>query len=272
MSDATNLAGLPGWLFCPADRPDRYQKAADAADVVILDLEDAVRPADKDDARKALLDVRLDPKSTVVRVNPGGTTDQRRDLEAISHTDYTQLMLAKAESPAQVLELDGFQVVALVETPLGVIKASDIAQADNVVGMMWGAEDLIASIGGGSSRKFNGSYRDVARHARASVLLAASAYGRFALDAVHLDIKDVEGLTDEARDAAASGFSGTVCIHPTQVDVVRTAFRPTESQIGWAQRVLAAAQGERGVFSFEGKMVDSPVLRHAEQLCARAGL
>ena len=92
-----------------------------------------------------------------------------------------------------------------------------------------------------------------------------------AIDAVHLDIGDLDGLRGEATDAAASGFVATACIHPSQVAVVRDAYRPTEEELAWAHRVLAAAADARGVFSFEGRMVDSPVLRHAEHIVDRAG-
>ena len=145
------------------------------------------------------------------------------------------------------------------------------ARAVGTVALMWGAEDLVATLGGNSSRQADGTYRDVARHVRSTILLAASAFGRIALDAVHLDIGDTEGLQVEAHDAVAVGFHGTVCIHPTQIPVVRNAYRPSEEKLDWARRVLAAAQTERGVFAFEGQMVDSPVLKHAEMLVRRAG-
>lgn len=207
-------AAGPGWLFCPADRPERFAKAAAAADVVILDLEDGVAEAQKPAARNALRDTPLDPERTVVRINAGGTADQARDLEALAGTAYTTVMLPKAESAAQVIELAPRDVIALVETARGAVCAAEIAAADPTVGMMWGAEDLIATLGGSSSRRADGAYRDVARHVRSTILLAASAFGRLALDAVHLDILDVEGLQEEARDAAAVGFDVTVCIPP----------------------------------------------------------
>src|ERR1700755_2091930 len=92
----------PQWLFCPPDRPDRYAKAAAAADVVILDLEDAVAPADKDAARQALQETTLDPDRTVVRINAGDPTD---DLRALHGTPYQRVMLPKAEIPPDVLAL-----------------------------------------------------------------------------------------------------------------------------------------------------------------------
>lgn len=261
----------PAWLFCPADRPARFEKAAAAADVVILDLEDGVAGPDRPAARKALQQTPLDPARTVVRINAAGTQDQARDLDALAGTSYTTVMLSKTESAEQVTALAPRDVVALIETPRGAVFARDIAAAPGTIAMMWGAEDLVATLGGSSSRRSDGGYRDVARHVRSTVLLAASAFGRIALDAVHLDIPDLAGLEAEALDAVAVGFDVTVCIHPSQIPVVRKAYRPTEEKIAWAQRLLAAAQTEHGVFAFEGQMVDSPVFKHAEQILRRAG-
>ncbi|MEE6137916.1 CoA ester lyase [Mycobacterium sp. 050128] len=267
-----NLAAAgPGWLFCPADRPERFAKAAAAADVVILDLEDGVAQADKPAARKALQDTPLDPERTVVRINAADTEEYSRDLEALKATPYTTVMLSKTESAAQVTALAPLEVIALLETPRGAVFATEIAAAPGTVALMWGAEDLVAALGGSSSRTPDGTYRDVARHVRSTALLTASAFGLAVLDAVHLDIGDLDGLRAEAEDAVALGFAGTVCIHPTQIPVVRNAFRPTEEKLDWARRVLAAARGERGVFAFEGQMVDSPVLKHAAALVRRAG-
>ena len=262
----------PAWLFCPSDRPDRFAKAASLADIVIIDLEDGVGPADKATARTALMDNRLDPGRTVVRVNSFGSAEHALDLTILARSHYRTVMLAKTESAHQVTSLAPLTVVALIETPRGVVHASEIAGADNTVAMMWGAEDLIAGLGGISSRDTAGGYRDVARHARSTVLLAAVSCGRYAIDAVHLEIADLAGLSIEASDAAASGFSATACIHPTQIAVVRQAFRPSPADILWATEVLKAAQSAAGVFVFQGRMVDAPLLRHATTIVARAQL
>lgn len=261
----------PGWLFCPADRPERFAKAAAAADVVILDLEDGVAAADRPAARTALKDNPLDPQRTVVRINASGTDDHARDLDVLADTAYTTVMLSKTESAAQVDALAPRDVIALVETPRGALFAAEIAAAERAVGLMWGAEDLVAAMGGSSSRRPDGNYRDVARHVRSKALLAAATFNLFALDAVHLDIRDLDGLQAEAIDGVAVGFDATVCIHPSQVAVVRKAYRPTDEKLVWARRVLQASKTERGVFAFEGQMVDSPVLRHAESALRRAG-
>jgi citrate lyase subunit beta/citryl-CoA lyase len=251
------------WLFCPADRPERFGKAADRADVVILDLEDGVGPADRGSARAALLTHRLDPARTVVRINPVGTPDHDLDLDALRQTDYRTVMLAKTESGEQAASLAPLRVIALCETPIGIIQAASIAAVDGVDALMWGAEDLVAALGGQSSRDAGGRYRDVARHARSTVLLAAAAGGKKAIDSVYLDISDLDGLAAEASDAVASGFAAKASIHPTQVPVVRQAFRPSPELVAWARRVLDAARTQPGVFALDGQMVDEPVLRHA---------
>ena len=256
----------PAFLFCPADRPERYQKAAAASDYVILDLEDGVSAGDRVLAREALVASALDPDRTIVRVNPVASSDHHLDMTALANTPYHTVMLAKTESAEQVESLAPRNVVALCETAKGVREAYLIAEAGPTVGLMWGAEDLIASLGGKSSRGDTGRYRDVARFARAQVLLAAGTSGRFAIDAVHLDIGDLEGLEEEARDAVACGFSGTACIHPTQAAVVRRAYRPTEKEISWAHRIVDAAVTAKGVFAFEGQMVDAPLLQHAHTI------
>ena len=260
----------PGWLFCPADRPDRYHKAADAADVVILDLEDAVASADKEAARVALIDTPLDPANTVVRVNPVGTPEHELDLRALSQTAYTTVMLPKSESGEQVYGLAPLEVIALIETPLGAVNVAACARADNAVGVMWGSEDLFAALGGTANRRADGSLRDVAQHVRSASLLAAKAYARLALDSVFLDIKDLDGLRAEVDDGVAVGFDAKVAIHPSQVPVIRAGFTPDDEQLTWARRVLAAAEDQRGVFELDGVMVDMPVLRRAARIVGRA--
>jgi citrate lyase subunit beta / citryl-CoA lyase len=262
----------PALLFCPADRPDRYAKAAERADAVILDLEDAVAPADKAAAREALVSHPLDPATTIVRVNAFATEDFELDLAALARTDYRSVMLAKATSADGIEALWAYDVIALCETAAGVLAAGEIAAADHVVALMWGAEDLVASIGGTSSRHADGSYRDVAKHARSAVLLAAAAHDTAAIDSVFLDIPNQSGLAIEATDAVASGFAATACIHPSQVAIIRSAYAPTRAEVADAQAILEAAVTERGVFTFNGRMVDEPVLRHARTVLARASV
>jgi citrate lyase subunit beta / citryl-CoA lyase len=260
----------PAWLFCPADRHERFEKAAAAADVVILDLEDGVAAKDREAARTALIETPLDPDRTVVRINPSATADHQLDLEALSRTPYTTVMLAKTEDAQQVHDLAPLDVVVLIETPLGALAVSESARMDNALALMWGAEDLFAVLGGTANRHADGTYRDVAKHVRSQTLLAAKAYGRMALDSVYLNIKDLDGLGREVEDAVAVGFDAKVAIHPSQVAVIRAGYAPTPDQVEWARHVLSAARDERGVFQFEGLMVDAPVLRRAERIVAFA--
>ncbi|NEN07669.1 CoA ester lyase [Diaminobutyricibacter tongyongensis] len=261
----------PALLFCPADRSDRYAKAAISADAVILDLEDAVAPLRKEYARECLVASRLDPAGIIVRINPVGTPDYQLDLEALAETHYRHLMLAKTERPSQIDELHGlgFSVTALCETAAGVQNAPKIAYHPAVAALMWGAEDLLASMGGRSSRLPTGNYRDVAREARSRILIAAHAAGKLAIDAVYLDIPDLDGLAKEAEDAAASGFAATACVHPTQIETVRSAYAPTDAEVVWATSVLEASHAQQGVFQLRGQMVDEPLLRQARTVLVK---
>lgn len=269
MSSAFALG--PALLFCPADRPERYASALTKADAAIIDLEDAVLPAAKSAARRALIDADLDPERAIVRVNGTASDEFAADLAALAETRIRTVMIAKAEDAAALDAFGGrYDLIGLCETARGVQAAPALAQHPDVVALMWGAEDLVASLGGTSSRAADGGYRDIARVARAQVLLAAGAAGIGAIDAVHLDIEDEDGLGREAADAAASGFRASACIHPRQVAVIREAYRPDPPLVAWAQSVLNAAEGERGVFRFEGRMIDEPVLRHARAVLQRA--
>lgn len=268
----TDLGVGPALLFCPADRPDRFAGAAARSDGIVLDLEDAVAPARKTAARGALIDANLDPDRVIVRVNPVETEAHAADMATLSQTDFRTIMVAKAESRGRLRRIDArFRVIALCETARGISVVDRIAALDNVIAVMWGAEDLIASLGGTSSRKPHGRYRDVARAARARVLLEAGAQGKAAIDAVHPDVGDLKGLRRDAADAAASGFAASACIHPGQVETIRAAYRPAPAEIEWAREVLAAGRPRHGVFSLRGRMVDEPVLVHARAVLRRAG-
>lgn len=260
----------PAWLFCPADRPERFAKAAAAADVVILDLEDGVAEADKGAARKALVDTPLDPARTIVRVNAADTAHHADDLAALAATGYRRVMLAKSESAAQVAGLAPYEVVVLVESARGALAVPELATAPGVIALMFGAEDLIASMGGTGSRAPDGTYHDVVRQLRSSVLLAAKANRLLAVDTIVLDIADVDTLRAETAAAVATGFDAKVAIHPKQTPVIRAGYAPSEADQDWARRVLDAAAGARGVFTVDGRMVDAPLLRHAESILRRA--
>ncbi|MCQ9368154.1 CoA ester lyase [Brevibacterium sp. 91QC2O2] len=293
----------PAWLFVPGDRPDRYAKAADRSDVTIIDLEDAVAPADKPVARTALREAVaaetqaalaaqasgekqkaavtaaglvypagcLSPERTVIRVNARDTEFFAADAQLLEELPYTHVMLPKTESPADVRALADYQVVAMIETAAGTLRAAEIAAEPNVIALFWGSEDLVAGLGGTSSRGPDGGYRAVATHVRSHSLLAAKAAGKLALDSIWSDIEDLDGLRAEALDAAESGFDAKVSIHPAHVPVVREAFAPTSAQLEWARAVTELAASSQGAFAYQGKMIDAPLLKHAARVLERAG-
>lgn len=264
----------PAILFTPADRPDRFHKAVERADMVILDLEDGCQPHNREQARRAIESCDLDPSRVIVRINPPSSTDGALDLACVSKTNFRQVMVSKAEGAQDIQAVSAVladaHIIALIETPLGVLRADEVAATNGVVAMFWGAEDLVAGLSGTASRHKDGSYRDVAKHARARVQLAAAAFGKAALDSVFVDIPNTEGLSAEAEDAAALGYAATVCIHPSQVDVIRAAYQPTPEQLDWATRLLKEAQQHRGAFRFDGQMVDEPLFRQAQAILSRA--
>lgn len=269
------MLGFPGpaLLFCPADRPDRYANAATRADAVIIDLEDAVAPEAKIDARQALLNglSELDPARTIVRINALSSPWGRDDIEALVPTQLEMVMVPKVAGAAELAELERFRLIPICETATGIIAAAEIAAARGCVAVLWGSEDLTADLGGRSSRRADGSYQHVIQHARSSVLLAARANGRVAIDGVYLAIDDLDGLAREAAEGATIGFRAKACIHPRQVDTVRVAFAPRSEEVTWARGLLEAASATKaGVFSYQGRMVDAPLLRHAEAILASA--
>ncbi|GAB3485076.1 HpcH/HpaI aldolase/citrate lyase family protein [Nocardiopsis coralliicola] len=265
----------PALLFCPADRPDRYAKAASRADAVILDLEDAVAPEAKDAARGTVEEAwpGLDPDRTVLRINPYGSPWWEDDAAAAARMGVRWVLLPKAEDPAAVRALAPARVIALCETAAGVLAAPALAAEPGCAALTWGGEDLMADIGGtGSRRSRDGALHDVVRHARSAVLLAAAAHRTAAIDTVYLAIADLDGLAAEATEAAESGFAAKMCIHPSHADPIRAAFRPADSEIAWARGVTAAAAAAgSGVFRYEGRMVDAPLLGQARAILRRAG-
>ena len=265
----------PALLFAPADRPERFAKAAERSDAVIIDLEDAVAPDAKALARENMVASTLDPATTMVRINALDTADSVLDLAAVASSPYRSIMVAKASDPDAVSALADFNVVVLCESAAGILAAPALAQRPNVVALMWGAEDLVASLGGTSSRFSSGpqagQYRAVAMQARSQLLLAAGAAGKAAIDSIYADFADLDGLAWESEDAVASGFGAKACIHPSQVAVIRDAYRPAAGEVAAARELLAAAEAAgTGVFAFKGQMVDGPILLHARATLRRA--
>ena len=267
-------------LFTPGDRPDMCRKAPDSgADVVVFDLEDAVAPARKDEARDALADLLtsdFDPDCEVcVRV----TREHDADLDALLDGDprLDSLMLPKVEGGEDVAALAdaladrgaAYPVFALVETAQGVLNADTIAAAEATTAVCFGAEDLAADLG--ARRTDDGTE---VLYARERTVLAASAAGIDAIDTLVTDIEATERLREDTEFAIELGYGGKMAIHPAQVSVINDAYTPDDERIAWAERVLdgkdeADAEG-RGVFRVDDEMIDAPLVAQAERVLDRA--
>ncbi|BBG02498.1 MULTISPECIES: HpcH/HpaI aldolase/citrate lyase family protein [Pseudonocardia] len=272
MNPGYTLRG-PALLFCPGNRPDRFAKAAAAADTVILDLEDAVGPDDKAAARAAVAGALpdLDPAAVLVRVNAPGTPWFDDDVAALAAHPGVAVMLPMATRAADVEALAPHPVIALCETARGVLAAPEIAAAPGCAGLMWGSEDLVADLGGRAGRAPGGGYRPAVEEARIRILYAARAAGVPPVDTVLVDIDDLTTLRSDSAAAVVAGFAAKACIHPVQVPVVRKAFRPTDDEVAHAHAVLAAAERHGGgVFRLDGRMVDAPLLAHAREVLRQA--
>lgn len=254
------------WLFVPGDRPDRFAKAAaSGADVVICDLEDAVAPEAKAAARSAVADWLGAGGQAVVRVNAGSTPWFDDDVAALAGAPgLLGVMLPKAEDPAAVAGAAAraqAPVVALVESALGVLRASDIAAA--AARIAFGSLDFALDI--------DADHDDDAALllARGTLVLAARAAGRPApIDGVTTALDDPQAAARDAARARRLGFAGKLCIHPRQIEPIHRAFAPTDEQIEWAQQIIAAyGDGTAGaVRSSRGELIDAPVLRRAQTI------
>lgn len=254
------------FLFVPGNRPDRFAKAdGSGADVVVLDLEDAVPPADKEASRRAVVDWATTHDRSLVRVNGVGThwmADELRELRGSG----VPVMLPKAESVddlrrAQDL-VDGAPIVALVETPLGVVSALALAASEAVTRLALGNMDLAAALG------VDPASHAALAHARGSIVLASAVACLAApVDGVSTRLDDDAVLAEEVAHGREMGFGGKLCIHPRQVATVNAAMCPSPEEVEWAQRILSHAQ--EGVGVVDGAMVDAPVVSRARQILAR---
>lgn len=248
------------------------------ADVVVFDLEDAVAPSNKRTGREAvagmLSDPDFDPACEVcVRVS-----DPSDDIPVLAGTDSDRLdsvMLPKVESAGDVNDLSALlaehgvdaPVFALCETAAGVLHAEAIAAAPATTAVAFGAEDLSADIG--ANRTEEGTE---VLYARERVVLSASAADVDAIDTVFTDIEDTDSLGEATAFARDLGYDGKMAIHPEQVSVINDAFTPTDEQVEWARRVLAARdEHDEGVFRVNNEMVDAPLISRAENVLERAG-
>jgi len=260
-------------LFCPADRPDRYEKALKAADTLLLDLEDAVSLERKDEARELVRAALkwLPVERVVVRINSPRTAAGQADLHMLASSAARFVMVPKVESAEEIQMAAPLSVVALCETAQGVQQAPVLAGVEGCVALMWGGEDLTADIGGRRSRADDGTYLPHVQYARSRILVAAAAARVAAWDGVYLNIPDLAGLAQESHAAVDMGFDAKALIHPSHAEVVRRAYSPSDERLQWARMLLEAVRAsDSGVITFDGRMVDGPLIRMAENIVAAA--
>jgi len=262
-------------LFVPGNRPERFDKAlASGADTVCIDLEDAVAPQLKAEARGIVAD-RLktapDPRFGV-RINSPATTLWEADCDALAGLPLAYVMIPKVESAEQVaavrarLGKDSPPIWGLMESVRGLREAWDIAASPGVAGLMFGAYDFSAEVGCEPTR-------EALLYARGAIVAAATLAGVDLIDSPWLDVGDDAGLNAEARRAKAMGFGGMACIHPGQVAGVHAVFAPTPEEVDQARRLLDAFdKAEGGVALLDGKLVELPLARVARRTLRKAGI
>lgn len=265
------MALARSYLFVPANRPERIAKArAAGADAVIVDLEDAVPPQDKDAARGQAAAALDEAQPVILRINAAGTRWFADDLELCRHPGVSAVLLPKSEgidAVCAVVEHSFRDVLALIETARGIDSARAIAQVPGVARLVFGSVDLQLDLG------IDGEDEEL--HWFRSQLVLASRLGGLAapVDGVTTAIDDEARLRADVRRALRFGFGAKLCIHPRQVAAVHAAFAPTPEQLDWARRVVEADAAASGAaFSLDGRMVDAPVVRRAATLLERAGV
>jgi len=262
------------YLFVPGDRPERFDKAlASGADAIVLDLEDAVAPEAKGQARACVrrwIDGRRSEAGrVVVRINDAGSAWHGGDLGLVSGGGFGAAMLAKAEDPAQIDALAAAlgpagRILPLVETATGMWNVERLARATRVERLVFGTIDYAVDL------DLSGDERGLAVPSAQMALASRCAGIASPVAGVTAAIDDEERLVADVAFARAYGFGAKLCIHPRQVPIVRRAMAPTPEEIEWARRVLAAAEGAGGAVRVDGKMVDRPVVLRARALLDRA--
>lgn len=271
-------------LFVPGDDERKIERAsASDADTLIFDLEDAVAPARKDDARSrvaARLQRPRDGAEHAVRINAVGTPWHARDLEAVVAAGADAILLPKCDGPPPVQQVaaaidriapaSSVRILALIESAAGVAGCSRPWNVGRLDALCFGHVDLALDLDLAEAEPNAG----VLLHARCQVTLAARAAGVTAIDSACLEYRDSERCTAEARRGRELGFSGKLCIHPAQVAIVNRAYTPDTTQVARARAVVAAweeaSSRGAGVVAVGGMMVDAPVVARYQAVLTRA--
>jgi citrate lyase subunit beta/citryl-CoA lyase len=259
-------------LYLPASNARAIEKARELpADLVILDLEDAVKPDDKAAARKAAFEAvneGFPGKPSAIRINGPETRWHGDDLEAVSASSCNLFVLPKVEDgrvASAIAKSVGKPLLTMIETPRGVLRVTEIASADGVAGLIAGTNDLANTLHlpGTNDRPGLGLSLQL-------IVLAARAAGIWALDGVFNDLADPDGLVAQCAEGRALGFDGKTLIHPNQIKIANHAFSPGAAELEDARALVAAASG--GAERFRDRMIETMHVEMAKRLLARAGL
>jgi citrate lyase subunit beta/citryl-CoA lyase len=266
-SPAEHIAAAHSFLFVPGDRPERFEKAVGAgADLVILDLEDAVAASSKDAAREAVRSWLSEERGVIVRINAPGTQWFEGDLSLSREPGLLGFMLPKAEAGHMIERVAALKpTVALIESAFGIATVQDVARVPGVHRLAFGTIDLALDLGTSS---------DEILLALGAQLVVASRVSGIAspIDGVTLDIRDAALIEMEVRRGRTRGFGAKLCIHPAQLPAVHSAFRPTPEESEWARRVVAADRASAGAaVALDGQMVDRPIVAKAYRMLEDAG-
>ena len=287
---------LRSLLFTPGDSLKKIEKgAAGPADALILDLEDSVAEANRPDARRLVHDFLAAHRERTrqqlwVRINPLDTPDARLDLAAVIAGRPDGIVLPKVHSSTDVTTLSHYldALEPAFDVPVGSVRilpvATETAQAIFALGtyagasprllaLTWGAEDLAAAIGASANRDASGRLEFTYQMARSLCLVGAAAADVAAIETIFPDFRNHVGLQAYANVARRDGFRGMMAIHPGQVEIINNAFTPSDDEIAWATRVVAAFAGSTtGTVGLDGQMLDMPHLKQARRLLETARL
>lgn len=264
------------YLFVPGNRPERFDKAlASGAGAIVLDLEDAVQPADKARAREAIAGwvptQAAEAARIVVRINDALSAWFDADLALLRDLGLTQVMLPKAEWREQIERVRsgvaaGARVLPLIETARGIRNVDEIAASEGVQRLVFGTLDY------GVDLDLSGDPLGLIYPASRIAIASRCAELASPVAGVTPGIDDEAQLQADFAFARSFGFGAKLCIHPRQVAAVHAAFRPAAEELDWARRVLAAAAASEGAAQLDGKMIDRPVVLKAQAVLERSSL
>lgn len=275
--------GYRSLLFTPGtDKKRLYKSLETEADAVIWDLEDAVHPNDKKLARQVIGNVLTelddsgkDHKPILIRVNQIGSPWFEADMEVPAHREAAGVILPKAEGAEQLkqayllMNKENGVLIPIIETAIGLVKVEEICSFDNLAGVALGAVDLAVDL----DLVLTSASLELA-YAKSRIVTYARAEGITAIyDSVFPDIKNEEGLREIGRFTRNCGFTGQMAIHPAQVTVINDIYSPNADEVKWATAIIEMIERDangKGVFTFEGKMIDKPVIAKAQQIYQKA--